>query len=464
MLRIRLYGAAGEVTGSAYHVEAPNAHLLVDFGLFQGGKDTERKNNIPRPLDPRRLDAVVLTHAHLDHTGRLPLLVRAGFSGPVYATPATLEVASLLLHDAAKIQEDDAERINRKRQRAGKPLVKPLFTNADVDRLERLFRALPYAQPVTVARGLSVCMFEAGHVLGSASVELRATRGETFRTVVFSGDIGPRGAPMLDDPVTPPQADLLFLESTYGDRDHRPYEQTEAEFNALLRQAAEQRGKILVPAFAVGRTQQILYQVAELFRSGLVTPFPVYVDSPMASKATQIYLRHPELADDEAEALLESRQLRRDLATLDFTESVDESRALNDLRGPCMIIAGSGMCTGGRILHHLRQNLWKPETVVLIVGYQAQGTLGRLLAEGAQQVKIFGEPIIVRAAVATIGGFSAHAGQRELLDWLAPLAVGKPRVVLTHGEDRPRAALAEQIARRFGIAAALPELGSVVEV
>jgi metallo-beta-lactamase family protein len=463
-LRITLYGAAGEVTGSAYLVETPAARLLIDFGQFQGGRDAERKNRVPPGLDPRRLDAVVLTHAHLDHTGRLPLLVRAGYRGPIYATPATIDVTKLLLRDSAKIQENDAERINRKRQRAGQPLITPLFNDEDVDRLERLLRPLPYGEPVEVAPSLRVRARESGHLLGSASLELIAERAGRTATLAFSGDVGPRGMPMLEDPDPPERADLVFLESTYGDRDHRPYDQTKAEFAELLRSAVAQRGKILIPAFAVGRTQQLLYELAELFRSGVVPPFPVYVDSPMATSATQIYLRHPELADDEATKLLDSRQLRHDLATLEFTESVDESRALNALEGPCMIIAGSGMCTGGRILHHLRQSLWRPETAVMIVGYQAHGTLGRQLAEGAPRVKIFGEPIIVRAKVATIGGFSAHAGQRELLEWLATLAQGQPRVQLTHGEDDARAALAARIAERYGIRAELPAYEARVEL
>lgn len=461
---ITLYGAAGEVTGSAYHLASDRASVLVDFGIFQGNRTAEQRNRVPESLDASALDAVVLTHAHLDHSGRLPLLLRAGFRGPVYATPATIDIVGLLLRDSARIQAEDTERENRRRTRAGLPPERPPYTEEDVERLLERVEPLPYDRALEVAPGVSARAFESGHLLGSASLEITASEAGRRSTVVFSGDVGPRGVPILRDPEPPPRADLVFLESTYGDRDHRPLDQTLAEFEQALLEAALNRGKVLVPCFAVGRAQQLLYHLAELVGRGALPEIPIYLDSPMAIAATELYLKHPELADDNPGAFESQRALRRELATLRFVERSAESRELNDEDGPCVILAGSGMATGGRIMHHLRHNLWKPETVVLIVGYQAEGTLGRQLAEGARQVSIFGDRIAVRAQVKTLGGFSAHAGQTELLEWLAPMAEGRPRVILTHGEARGRLPLAAKIGERYGIAAELPELEDVVSL
>ncbi|HMQ30796.1 MAG TPA: MBL fold metallo-hydrolase [Chloroflexaceae bacterium] len=461
-MRITLFGAAGEVTGSAYLVETARARVLVDFGMFQGGRDDDERNVVPRGLAPRQLDAVVLTHAHIDHTGRLPLLPKAGFTGPVFGTAATLETAELLLEDSARLQAGDLRHANRRRERAGLPLLEPPYDEGDVAEIVGRFRSLPYDQPVEVAPGVRVELVEAGHVLGSASIRLTTDDGDREKIVVFSGDVGPSGAPLLRDPGRLEGADLVFLEATYGDRDHRPFAETEAEFAAVIAAAVARRGKILIPSFAVGRAQAILFYLAELFRRRVVAPFPIYLDSPLAIKATRIYSRHPELADEDWDEEHERRRLRRDLATLELCETADESRALNDKRGPCAIIAGSGMCTGGRILHHLRHNLWRRETAVLIVGYQGVGTLGRALVDGVNPVTIFGEPVAVRASIHTINGLSAHAGQSELLAWLAPLAAGGARVALTHGEERGRAPLARLIEQRHRIACELPAFGETI--
>jgi metallo-beta-lactamase family protein len=463
-MNITLYGAAGEVTGSAYHLEADQAHVLVDFGIFQGSRADEQRNVVPDALDEGALDAMVLTHAHLDHSGRLPLLARAGYRRPIYATRGTIDIVGLLLRDSARIQEDDARRENRRRERARRPPLQPAYTERDVERLLGLLEPLPYDRALEVAPGVTARAVEAGHVLGSASLELTVEEGGRRASVVFSGDVGPRGVPILRDPEPPARADLVFLESTYGDRDHRPLAETVAEFEQLVLQAALNHGKVLVPSFTVGRAQQLLYYLAELFGRGAVPPIPVYLDSPMAIAATEVYLRHPELTDEDPGAFESGRALRRELGTLRFVTSAEESRALNREDGPCVIIAGAGMANAGRIVHHLRHNLWREEAVVLIVGYQAEGTLGRQLAEGARQVSIFGDRIAVRASVHTLGGFSAHAGQSELLEWLAPMAAGKPRVVLTHGEERGRQPLAERIAERFDIEAELPEFEDVISL
>ncbi len=463
-MQITCFGAAGEVTGSSYLVTTAHAQVLIDCGMFQGSPDDDRRNQLPRDLDLNQLDAVVLTHAHLDHSGRLPLLARHGYQGPIYATPATIDVAELLLADAARIQESDAARTTRQRQRAALAPIAPLFDETDVGAVLALLRPLPYDEPAVIAPGVTARLVEAGHILGSASVILTVAEQGRTQVAVFSGDLGPRGAPILNDPARIDTADVVVLESTYGDRDHRPLAETIAEFAGIVTQAALNRSTILVPAFAVGRTQDILYHLAALFRAGAVPQIPIYLDSPLAIAATQLYLKYPQLADAEAHTVSRPGQLWRGLDTLHRCVTSAESRALNGADGPRMIIAGSGMCTGGRILHHLKHNLWRPEAVVLIVGYQAEGTLGRLLVEGARRVQIFGEPIAVRAQIHTLGGFSAHAGQSELLDWLAPMAPRQPHVMLTHGEEHARSALARQIAERFAITATLPLLNDRVTI
>lgn len=464
-MRITLCGAAGEVTGSSYYVETARARVLVDFGMFQGSRMADARNRALPPVDFRRLDAVVLTHAHIDHTGRLPLLPKLGYAGPIYATPASLDFTRLLLEDAANIQIDDARRVGRGLQRAGRePMVRiePLFTPDDVARLMGLFRAIPYERPTEIAPGISVRLFDAGHILGSASIEMTVTEGGTSKRVVFSGDIGHSGVPILRDPTPPPAADLVFLESTYGDRDHRGLPETIGEFETIVRESIWERQKILVPAFAVGRTQQILYYLGALYNSGRVPRAPIFVDSPMGIDATMIYGRHRALYDDEATRLAANGSLH--LPEVVFTRTPEESKRINDFEGACIVIAGSGMCNAGRILHHFVHNLWKRYVSVVITGYQAEGTLGRRLVEGEEFVRIHAKRIVVRAKIRTLGGFSAHAGKGELLSWFAHAAGSKPRVVLTHGEDGPRAALRDAVRERHGIDSVLPKLFDVVEI
>jgi metallo-beta-lactamase family protein len=463
-MKLTFHGAAGQVTGSAYLLETGQARILVDYGLFQGGRDADELNRTPPAIDPGRLDAVLVTHGHLDHTGRLPLLAKGGYAGPVFSTEATREITGLILKDSAKVQAQDLERINRKRLRAGEPLLAPLYDAHDVETIMSRFQTVAYDAPVKVAPGIQARFVEAGHLLGSASIQLRVDGGNDRRTLVFSGDLGPHDAPMMKEPAGFNHADVVVMESTYGDRDHRPVEETCAEFFELVEHAVARKGKILVPAFAVGRVQLILYLLAILFRRKAVPKFPVFIDSPMAIEATRIYSNHLDLFDREYQALRESHPLAEDLDTVQATPTAAESIKLNDVSGPCMIIAGSGMCTAGRILHHFKQNLWREGTVVIIVGFQSEGSLGRLLIEGAKSVSIFGEKIAVQARVHSLGGFSAHAGQTDLMNWFAPLARSKPRVFLTHGEAKGREPLARLIQERHGLKAEQPGLGETSDL
>ncbi len=443
MTTIQFLGAAGTVTGSMHLVAAGDRRVLLDCGLFQGLKALRQRNWSSRLADPRHLDAVVLSHAHIDHSGYLPLLARQGFRGPIYCTSGTADLLGVVLPDAARLQEADAERANRHQYSKHAPAL-PLYTEQDAQAALRLVRPCPYDQPVTVAGPITALLRRAGHILGSATIELNGT-GARF---VYSGDLGRYDRPILPDPDPVPAAEVLVLESTYGDRQHATG--ADADLTRVVRDASARRGTILVPAFAVDRTQELLWMLHRLEQTGAVPALPVYIDSPMAIEVTEIYRRHPEDCDAQMAQALASGD--RPLATqhLHIARTEADSRAINAVRGPAIIISSSGMATGGRILHHLAQRLPDTSTTVLLVGFQAIGTRGRALEDGATELKIFGETVPVRARVERIDALSAHADADETVRWLRGFAHAPQATYLVHGEPQSAAALAATIRERLG--------------
>lgn len=461
-MKIIVVGAAGgEVTGSAYLVLTDKAKVLIDAGLFQGGKATEEKNKLPEGADPRKLDAILLTHAHIDHTGRLPLLLKHGYRGPIYATSATLDLAEIILQDASRIQMQDAARKNRDHPERH---VDALYAPEDMTSFRSQSKSIELHQPIPVAEGVTARFYESGHMLGSTSIELTVEENGSTKVIVFSGDLGPYEQPIVRPFEQLPHADLVFLESTYGERNHRPYKETMNEFEQIIHKAIEQKGKILIPAFAIGRTQQILYEMAILFFQKKFPLFPVIVDSPMAIEAGKAFLEHSELFDEEAMNWKNRGILPLDRNWFKYTTSVEDSKQLNDLAGPCLILAGAGMCNGGRIQHHLKFNLPYSTTHVVFVGYQGEGSLGRQLVDGAKVVKIHKESLNVQANIHTLSGLSAHAGQNDLLKWFSSLGATRPKVILTHGENPQREALAAQIEKDYKIKPLLPQLNEIIEI
>ncbi|MCA9286163.1 MAG: MBL fold metallo-hydrolase [Phycisphaerales bacterium] len=459
-MKLTFLGAAGEVTGSATLVETSEATVLVDFGLHQGAADSDRRNRstaIRQTLRRAKPDAIVVTHAHIDHVGRLPLLPSWGIKAPIHSTAPTVDLAGLLLRDSAHIQSEDARGETRRRQRGGRKAVEPLYTVADAEAVLEWFRPHECDTPVEIANGVTLRFLHSAHLLGAASVELRVIDRGVERRLVFSGDLGPGGVPFLKPPHRPEHADVLVIESTYGDRDHRPLEETVREFDRVIDHAMIDGGKILIPAFAVGRTQGVLVMLTALRRDGRLPDIPVYVDSPMAIEAGDLYRKWYEaLFTDEMIERMKGGFRLIDLPQLHRVRTSDESRRLNDMKGAAIIIAASGMCSGGRILHHLKHNLWKANTDVVIVGYQAEGSLGRRLVNGARRVNVLGASVIVQAKIHTINGLSAHAGRTDLLAWAALLKGDRPRTFVNHGENGPRLALATGLAESIGCEWSLP--------
>jgi metallo-beta-lactamase family protein len=448
MAKITFLGAAGTVTGSKYLIEAGWKRLLVDCGLFQGPQELTKRNWDRLPIDPATIDWVVLTHAHIDHTGYLPRLVRDGFHGPIFADAATHELCQLLLTDSAHLQEEDAAYAARKAYSSHKP-PQPLYTVADAQAALKQFKDIPRADTFTMSPEFSVRTHDAGHILGSTWLELTITETGKQTLGVFSGDVGRYDQPILKDPEPPAHADFLLCESTYGDRDHGTASVPD-ELAGVINRVAKRGGMIVIPAFAVGRTQTLMYYLRELANVQRIPQLPVYVDSPMAISVTDIYARHRE--DHDLDFAREEQQGDRDplnLREVHMTRSVEDSKKINEVVAPCIIISASGMATGGRILHHLAKRLPDARSAVLLVGYQAEGTNGRALQDGAQYLRIFGEEVRVRAEIVTLDQLSAHAGRSELLRWLSGFSAPPRQTFLVHGEPNALEALRAGIATRF---------------
>ena len=460
-MQLTFCGAARQVTGSCFLVETESSRFLVDCGMFQGNRSVREQNLAAFAFDVRALDFVILTHAHIDHSGLLPRLFAQGFRGPIYATGATRDLVAVLLPDSAYLQQMEAERAARH----GRAFI-PAYGIDDARDVLAQVRAVRYDSVFEPAAGVRAQLRDAGHILGSASVELALSeRGRECKLVV-SGDIGQPGRPIVRDPAPIREADVLLLDSTYGNRDHKSLAQTLDELVQILNEAlADGKGVILVPAFAVGRTQEFLYYLSRLSREGRIRAPNVFVDSPLATEVTHITARHLELFDEEARRLArEDSQPGRSALRIRYTADVQESMALNRIAGGAIIVAASGMCDGGRIRHHLRHRLANPNTTVLIIGFQAAGTLGRRLVDRAPVVRIFGEDIAVRARIATLGGFSAHADQSALLTWLSHLRAPPQQLFLVHGEPDVATVLAERIEARFGWRPRLPVQGESVQI
>lgn len=461
MIALTFCGGAGTVTGSKHWLQAGDENLLVDCGLFQGLKDLRLRNWADPPFDPRTLQHVLLTHAHIDHSGWLPRLGRLGFAGDVWCTPPTLDLVRIMLADAAHLQEEDAEFLNRKGLSKHSPAL-PLYDHRDAEQVVRRVRTQPYARWFDLSPAFRVRFRDAGHLLGSAMVDVVARDGGREVKFLFSGDVGRYDMPLAADPDAPGEPDVMLVESTYGDRKHPPGAALEA-LEPVLRRMLDRRAVLLVPAFAVGRAQQIMYLAQQLIQARRLPEFPIYVDSPMAVDATAIYRRYPELHGvPAAELQAEKRALYG--PNVHLCRSVQDSKRLNGMRGPALLLSSSGMLAGGRVLHHLTWILPDPNQLVALVGYQAAGTRGRALQDGAPALRIHGQDVPVRAEVVDLGHLSGHADQDELQRWLAPVQVPPGRVFVTHGEPQAAAALVSTLRQTRGWNASAPQLGERVEL
>ena len=459
-LRLQFFGATGEVTGSLYAVRAGSHTVLLECGLIQGGAQNEARNREDFPFDIDEIDAVVLSHAHIDHSGRTPRLVRQGYTGPVYVHEATKALAEIMLPDSGYLNEKEAEWENRKRRRKGQSPMPPLYTQEDGENCIELFRSVRYGEAVEVVPGLTLTYHDAGHILGACIVELKHTDKSGTRTLVFSGDLGYRDAPVMNPTAQLKHADLVFMESTYGDRLHRPIAETLDELTEVFAMARAAQGNILIPAFTVGRTQDLLHLMAENFERWNLDDWQIFLDSPMGIEATEVYARFRHLY---AKDLFHAGSDRPRLPNLYQSRTPEESMAINEIESGAIVIAGSGMCSGGRILHHLKHNVWRPECHLVIVGFQAYGTLGRRLVDGAETVKLWNEDYRVRIRVHTIGGLSAHADQADLMAWDGAFE-NRPPLYLVHGEPEAQKVLQAKLRAELDAPVSIAERAQIIDI
>lgn len=463
-MKIEFVGAAKTVTGSSYIVKNDSFTIMIDCGMFQGTRELRERNHLKMIYAPEKIDALVLTHAHIDHSGLVPKLVKDGFKGSIFATHATVDLLNVMLPDSAHIQEMDAEWVSRRRKKADREPLEALYTSEDAFESIKHLRGKQYGEMFEVVPGVKARFRDAGHILGSAFVEMWITENGETKKIVFSGDLGPNDQAIIRDPEIVDEADYLLIESTYGDRLHKSKPDTYEEFRKVINETYNNKGNIVIPSFAVERTQEIIFTLAHLFKEGSIPKIPVYIDSPLAIEATEIFNKHPDCYNNEMMKIINSGEKPLDFPNLHYVRTSEESKLLNDKAKGSIIISASGMCTAGRIKYHLQNNLYKKDSSVIFVGYQAEGTLGRLLVDGAKEVRIFAESVIVNARIFTLGGFSAHADRDGLLKWLSHVTTKNVHVFVVHGEGETPNAFAQTIRDELKLSVSVPTWGEIIDL
>lgn len=460
-MRVKFLGGVRTVTGSATLLERGSIMWLVDCGMFQGAKELEKKNQYVQSYHPKDLSFILLTHAHIDHSGLIPKLVKEGFQGKVICTKATLDLCKVMLQDSGHIQEMEAEWQSRKHQRSGKKEILPLYTVKDAEKSLRYFHAVDYDEMFSLTDGVKTRFQDAGHILGSAIIELWIEENGQEKKLVFSGDLGSSGQPIVRDPSWVKEGDVLWLESTYGNRFHKSREETLQELLKIVQEAIAHQAKVVIPAFAVERTQDIIYTLGEFIRKGFIPSIPVYIDSPLAISATEIFKKNSNCFDQETKDLLLGGENPLDLPEIIYTQTTEESKAINEDPRPGIIVSASGMCDSGRIKHHLKHHLWRENSHIVFIGYQGEGTTGRRIIDGAKTVRLFGEEIAIKAHIHTLGGFSAHADQKGLLEWLSHFDNPELEVFVIHGEEKVSMELGQLIHKKYNFPASIPRSGEM---
>jgi metallo-beta-lactamase family protein len=463
-MRLRFLGAARMVTGSCYLLEVGASKVMIDCGMFQGPREIRENNYRPFFIQPQSVDCLLLTHAHIDHSGLIPKLVKHGFRGKIYATAATVDLCSVMLPDAGYIQEMEAERLNRKNRRMGRAELEPIYTYDDALYCQQFFVPVNYEEEVRLTSQISVRFREAGHILGSSFLEIDVIEGKEQIRLVFSGDLGNSNKPYLKDPSSLEKGDYLIMESTYGDRSCKTDYNRQKHLEKIVWEAYHKGGNLIIPAFAVERTQDLIYDFNLMSMEGTFPPMSLYIDSPMAVETTEIFKRHMELFDEKTKALIGDGNNPLAMPNLKFSRTTEESKALNEIRGGAIIISASGMCEAGRIKHHLRHNLWRPECTILFVGYQAPGTKGQRLKDGVKTIRIHGEEVVVKADIKSMESYSSHADQKALIEWVGRMQKIPKKIFLTHGEFQSASILAELLLKKFGAYVIIPEFGEIIEL
>ncbi|HPP05078.1 MAG TPA: MBL fold metallo-hydrolase [Spirochaetota bacterium] len=463
-MKLIFNGAAKTVTGSCYFLETENSKILIDCGMFQGEKELRERNYLDFNFKPEEIESVLITHAHIDHTGLLPKLVKKGFCGTIYTTFETKELLRVMLLDSAHIQNMETEWENKKRERKGLPKIEPLYTEEDVDKTLKLIKGVEYHKDFFPVKDIKVKYMNAGHILGSAFLELNVTENNITKKIIFSGDVGRSNQAIIQNPEVLENADIVIIEATYGNREHKKDEDTEKEIFEMLNEVIKSNGTLIIPAFAVGRTQEMIYRLFEIFENYNLPEIDVFIDSPMAKEITEIYKKMTDSYDIKTREYIKRGISPLERRNFKFIETLEQSKSLNNNNGPKVIISASGMCDSGRVLHHLKHHIWRENSYILFVGYQAKGTLGRRIIEGAKIVNILGDSVKVNAKVFTIGGLSAHADVKELLAWLRFYISSKPQIFIVHSEEEVAESFSFIIEEKFNLKPIIPDIGDEINI